>query len=84
VKAKLNSGYVLQLKDFSVEAFMPSSHAPEEMKEGTEIEVLVLRIIPERRKILVSQKKLEEMKDYEEYKKQMGGSQKTLGDLLKE
>jgi ribosomal protein S1 len=84
VKAKLNSGYVLQLKDFSVEAFMPSSHAPEEMKGGTEIEVLVLRIIPERRKILVSQKKLEEMKDYEEYKKQMGGSQKTLGDLLKE
>ncbi|AJC73910.1 RNA-binding protein S1 [Pseudothermotoga hypogea DSM 11164 = NBRC 106472] len=83
VKAKLNSGYVLQLKDFSVEAFMPSSHAPEEMKEGAEIEVLVLRIIPERRKILVSQKKLEEMKDYEEYKKQMGGSQKTLGDFLK-
>jgi ribosomal protein S1 len=54
------------------------------MKGGTEIEVLVLRIIPERRKILVSQKKLEEMKDYEEYKKKMGGSQKTLGDLLKE
>ncbi|MEN3009053.1 30S ribosomal protein S1 [Pseudothermotoga sp.] len=83
VKAKLNSGYVLELKQYQVEAFMPSTHASEELKEGAEIEVLVLRLIPERRKILVSQKKLEEMRDYEEYKKKMGGSQKTLGDLLK-
>ncbi|MGB9789233.1 30S ribosomal protein S1 [Thermotoga caldifontis] len=83
VKSKLNSGYVLELKDFSVEAFMPSTHALGEIEEKSEIEVLVLRVIPERRKILVSQKKLEEMRDYEEYKKQVKGSQKTLGDLLK-
>lgn len=83
VRAKLNSGYVLELKQFSVEAFMPATHAPEEIKEGTEMDVLVLRTIPERRKILVSRKKLEEMKDYEEYKKQVGNPQRTLGDLLK-
>lgn len=83
VKAKLNSGYVLELKQFQVEAFMPLTHASEELKEGSEVEVLVLRLIPERRKILVSQKKLEEMRDYEEYRKKMGDPRKTLGDLLK-
>ncbi len=85
VQSKVNSGYVVKLTDFNVEGFMPSSHASTDFKEGDEIEVLVLRIVPERRKILVSQKKLEEKRAYEEYKKktQTSGLGNTLGDRLK-
>ncbi|MFN3284363.1 MAG: S1 RNA-binding domain-containing protein, partial [Pseudothermotoga sp.] len=85
VKSKVNSGFIVILKDFSVEGLMPSGHAPENLKEGDELEVLVLRLIPERRKVLVSQKKLEEKRAYEEYKSKISekSSQKTLGDRMK-
>lgn len=85
VKSKVNSGFIVILKDFAVEGLMPSGHAPENLKEGDELEVLVLRLIPERRKVLVSQKKLEEKRAYEEYKSKISEkpSQKTLGDRMK-
>lgn len=85
VKSKVNSGFIVILNDFSVEGLMPSGHAPENLKEGDELEVLVLRLIPERRKVLVSQRKLEEKRAYEEYKSKISEkpSQKTLGDRMK-
>jgi len=85
VKSKVNSGFIVFLKDFSVEGLMPSGHAPEDLKEGDELEVLVLRLIPERRKVLVSQKKLEEKRAYEEYKSKIDEkqNQRTLGDRMK-
>lgn len=85
VKSKVNSGFIVFLNEFSVEGLMPSGHAHEDLKEGDEVEVLVLRLIPERRKVLVSQKKLEEKRAYEDYKKTIGGdsNQKTLGDRMK-
>ncbi len=84
VQSKVNSGYVVRLADFNVEGFMPSSHASEELKEGDEIEVLVLRLIPERRKVLVSQKKLEEKRAYEEYRKNVKAltSENTLANKI--
>lgn len=85
VKSKVNSGFIVFLKDFSVEGLMPSGHAHEDIKEGDELEVLVLRLIPERRKVLVSQKKLEEKRAYEEYKSKIDEkhNQRTLGDRMK-
>lgn len=85
VKSKVNSGFIVFLKDFSIEGLMPSGHAHEGVKEGDELEVLVLRLIPERRKVLVSQKKLEEKKAYEEYKSKINEkqNQRTLGDRMK-
>ncbi|ABV34205.1 MULTISPECIES: 30S ribosomal protein S1 [Pseudothermotoga] len=85
VKSKVNSGFIIELKDFSIDGLMPASHADESLKEGDEVEVLVLRLIPERRKLLVSQKKLEEKKAYEEYKSKIDEStvKRTLGDRMK-
>ncbi len=85
VKSKVNSGFIVLLQDFSVEGLMPSGHANENVKEGDELEVLVLRLIPERRKVLVSQKKLEEKRAYEEYKSKINDKQnyRTLGDRMK-
>ncbi|AEH50416.1 30S ribosomal protein S1 [Pseudothermotoga thermarum] len=85
VQSKVNSGYIVKLLDYNVEGFMPASHASGDLKEGDKLEVLVLRLVPERRKILVSQKKLEEKRAYEEYKKkeQELSVQNTLASKLK-
>ncbi|MCD6448922.1 MAG: 30S ribosomal protein S1 [Thermotogaceae bacterium] len=88
VKKVVNSGYIIRVNDYNVDAYLPSSHVERELKEGDEIEAVVLRILNDRKmgkKMILSVKDLEEMKALMEYKKQIEGQQpsKSLGELLK-
>ena len=88
VKKVINSGYIVRVDDYNVDAYLPSTHVEEELKENDEIEAVVLRILDDRRmgkKMILSIKDLEEMKALMEYKKQVEGQQpeKSLGELLK-
>ena len=85
VNSKTKNGYIVTLDDFDVEAFIPSKQASEELLEGSKIEGVVLKIVPELRKIIISQIKLEEKRNLEEYNKKMrdNGGTKTLGDIMR-
>ncbi len=88
VKKVINSGYIVRVDDYNVDAYLPSSHVDGELKENDEVEAVVLRILDDRRmgkKMILSIKDLEEMKALMEYKKQVEGQEpaKSLGELLK-
>ncbi len=87
VRRILNSGYVIRLKSYGVDAFLPSNHVEEELKNGDEVEAVVLRVLDDRRtgkKMIISVKELEEMEAVQEYKKEAQGAQKSLGKILRE
>ncbi len=87
VRKVLNSGYVVRIKEHNVDAFLPFNHVEKELKNGEEIEAVVLRILDDRRtgkKMIVSVKDLEEMKAIQEYKSEAQSSHKNLGKILKE
>ena len=85
---EINSGYIVRINDYNVDAFLPSNHVEGELKKGEEIEAVVLRILDDRKsgkRMIISVKDLEEMRDINEYKKEVEKSKavKKLGDLLK-
>lgn len=87
VRKVLNSGYVVRIKDYNVDAFLPSNHVEKELKNGEEVEAVVLRVLDDRRtgkKMIISVKDLEEMKAIQEYKSEAQSSHKNLGKILKE
>ncbi len=87
VRKVLNSGYVVRIKDYNVDAFLPANHVDRELKNGEEVEAVVLRTLDDRRlgkKMIISVKDLEEMKAIQEYKSETQNAQKNLGKLLKE
>lgn len=88
VRKVINSGYIVRLSEYGIDAFLPTTHVEEELKPGSEVEAVVLRILDDRKtgkRMIISVKDLEEMKALREYKKEVEGSKKTktLGDLLK-
>jgi small subunit ribosomal protein S1 len=86
VRKELNSGYVVRIKDYNVDAFLPSNHVEEELKVGSDLEAVVLRILDDRKfgkKMIISVKDLEEMKAVKKYQEEAQEVQKNLGDLLK-
>jgi len=88
VRKVINSGYIVRLSEYGIDAFLPTTHVEEELKPGSEVEAVVLRILDDRKtgkRMIISVKDLEEMKALREYKKEVEESKKTktLGDLLK-
>ena len=87
VRKILKSGYVVRIKDYNVDAFLPFNQVENELKNGEEVEAVVLRVLDDKRtgkKIIISVKDLEEMKAIQEYKSETQSAQKNLGKLLKE
>jgi len=87
VKKVMKSGALLEVKDYNVDAFLPSSHYEEEPKVGEEIEAMVLRVLEDRRgnRMIVSVKELIERRNYEDYKRQVEAEkvERTLGEVIK-
>ena len=88
VRKVINSGYIVRLSEYGIDAFLPTTHVEEELKPGSEVEAVVLRVLDDRKtgkRMIISVKDLEEMKALREYKKEVEESKKTktLGDLLK-
>ena len=88
VKKVINSGYIIRVDDYNVDAYLPSTHVERELEENDEVEAVVLRILDNRRtgkKMILSVKDLEEMRTLMEYRRQVEGQQpsKKLGELLK-
>lgn len=87
VKKVMKSGVLLEVKDYNVDAFLPSSHCEEKLKVGEEIEAMVLRVLEDRRgnRMIVSVKELNERRNYEDYKRQVEAEkvERTLGEVIK-
>ncbi len=87
VKKVMKSGVLLEVRDYNVDAFLPSSHYEEEPKVGEEIEAMVLRVLEDRRgnRMIVSVKELIERRNYEDYKRQVEAEkvERTLGEVIK-
>ncbi len=87
VKKIMKSGALLAVKDYDVDAFLPSSHYEEEPKVGDEIEAMVLRVLEDKRgsRMIVSVKELIERRNYEDYKRQVEAekAERTLGEVIK-
>ena len=87
VRKVLKSGYVVRIRNYNVDAFLPSAHVEEELKPGSDVEAVVLRILDNNimgKKMIISVKDLEEMKTVREYSKEAKSVQKSLGSILKE
>ncbi len=87
VRKVLKSGYVVRIRNYNVDAFLPSGHVEEELKPGNDVEAVVLRILDNNimgKKMIISVKDLEEMKTVKEYSKEAKNVQKSLGSILKE
>ncbi|MCD6551720.1 30S ribosomal protein S1 [Thermotoga sp.] len=88
VKKIVNSGVIVQVKEYDVEGFIPNNHLISEPEEGKTLNLVVLRIDPDETfggRMILSEKRFEERMNIEEYKKKVEKEnyQKSLGDLLK-
>ncbi|MCD6462172.1 MAG: S1 RNA-binding domain-containing protein [Thermotogae bacterium] len=100
IRKVINSGIIVELDDYKVEAFVPAAHASREIvknlhsiyKPGDKVEAVILKLTSDisanRRNMILSVRELELAKEKLEYQKmkekELSEAKVTLGDLLKE
>ena len=89
VVAVVKGGYILKFEN-GVEAFMPKREATKRLKPGEEVEVRIVKIDPEKQRVVVSMREKEEVEErkvFEEFVSQKAttteGAGFTLADILK-